>query len=113
MNTSREGLIAEEAAKHEAVRILDIAYAHGPNVLLATLNAEIIGIDPLNRAAPFKEMHAVDVNTHPLPFGDAHFDMVTMGCVLSHLSRPLKLLSEINRVLKPDGTFILSSPNPH
>jgi hypothetical protein len=36
-----------------------------------------------------------------------------MGCVLSHLSRPLAFLAEVNRVLAPRGRIILSSTNPH
>ncbi len=112
-STSRESLIADEVRMLKPARVLDIAYAHGPNQALAKLGAEVSGIDPLGRTAPFKEMHMLDVNASSLPFPDGTFDVVAMGCVLSHLSTPLKLLAEVNRVLKPNGTIIVSSPNPH
>lgn len=112
-STSREELIAEEAAIHHPARILDIAYAHGPNLVLVNTGADIRGLDPLSRPAPYTEMHKCDINTDPIPFPDETFDMVTMGCVLAHTARPLEVLAKIYRVLKPGGILILSSPNPN
>lgn len=111
--TSREGIIAQEAARRRPVRILDIAYAHGPNLELVKTGAELYGLDPLARPAPYKEMHRCDINKDPIPFPDGGFDMVTMGCVLAHVANPLKVLAEIHRVLAAGGILILSSPNPH
>lgn len=111
--TSREGLIAEEATAHRPAKILDIAYAHGPNLALVNTGAELYGLDPLGRPAPFKEVHTCDINTDPIPFPDGTFDMVTMGCVLAHTAHPLEVLAKIHKVLAPGGTLILSSPNPH
>jgi SAM-dependent methyltransferase len=36
-----------------------------------------------------------------------------MGCTLAHVANPLRVLAEINRVLKPDGILSVSSPNPN
>ena len=112
-STSREELIAEEAILHHPTRVLDIAYAHGPNLALSRTGAELYGLDPLGRFAPQIPITTCDINKEPIPFGDEEFDMVTMGCVLSHTARPLEVLAKIHRVLKPGGTLILSSPNPH
>jgi len=109
----KERWIVEEVRKSNPKRILDIAYAHGPNLELGTLGVPVVSVDPLGRPAPFAETHRLDVNAQPLPFKDGEFDTVVMGCVLSHLSQPLKLLAEINRVLTSGGTLILSSPNPN
>lgn len=111
--TSREELIAEEAEKHHPAKILDIAYAHGPNKALVKTGAELYGLDPLSRSAPYKGVHTCDINTDPIPFPDETFDMVTMGCVLAHTARPLEVLAKIHKVLKPGGILILSSPNPN
>jgi ubiquinone/menaquinone biosynthesis C-methylase UbiE len=45
-----------------------------------------------------------------LPFADNHFDVVTMLDVLEHVEDDLAAVSEIHRVLKPGGAFVLSVP---
>lgn len=39
------------------------------------------------------------------------FDVVTMWHVLEHVDDPKKYLSEIHRILKPDGLFVIAVPN--
>ncbi len=46
-----------------------------------------------------------------LPFDDNSFDVVSMLAVLEHLSDPLRVLIEIKRVLRPNGTLILTVPS--
>lgn len=45
-----------------------------------------------------------------LDFPDYYFDYVTMLAVIEHLSQPEELISEIWRVLKPDGKLIITTP---
>ena len=45
-----------------------------------------------------------------LPFADAEFDVVCACHVLEHIKDDLKAISEIRRVLKPDGIAILAVP---
>jgi SAM-dependent methyltransferase len=45
-----------------------------------------------------------------LPFDDASFDTVLSVEVLEHTPEPQRLIGEMARVLKPDGTLILSAP---
>jgi SAM-dependent methyltransferase len=48
----------------------------------------------------------------PFPYEDGHFDIVIFTEVLEHLSRdPLQTMSEINRITKPGGYLLLSTPN--
>ncbi|HEX3689370.1 MAG TPA: class I SAM-dependent methyltransferase [Solirubrobacteraceae bacterium] len=51
----------------------------------------------------------------PLPFADCHFDLVYAISVFSHLDRGLASmwLSELRRVLAPDGLALLSVHGPH
>lgn len=110
---TRDEVIAEEVSRAHPRTVLDIAYAHGPNHALTDIGAEVRGVDPLGRVAAYGATVRTDINIERLPFADGEFDAVCMGCVLSHLGHPLKALREIYRVLKPGGTFILSSTNPH
>lgn len=46
-----------------------------------------------------------------LPFRDKSFNYVIMLEVIEHLENSFFILKEINRILKPDGILILSTPN--
>jgi SAM-dependent methyltransferase len=46
-----------------------------------------------------------------LPFQARGFDLVTLNNVAEHLEHPVKVLSEIARVMAPDGTVIIHTPN--
>lgn len=50
-----------------------------------------------------------DVET-PLPFEAETFDFVTMLAVLEHLNNPAAVLGEIQRVLRPNGRLLLTTP---
>jgi SAM-dependent methyltransferase len=67
---------------------------------------EYVGMDYLtDRSTPDIVGSAIDI---PLP--DATFDTVVCTEVLEHVPDPAKAFSEINRVLKPSGHLILSTP---
>ncbi len=53
----------------------------------------------------------VNLDNTDLPYQGDYFDVVFMGEVIEHMANPDKALSEIFRVLKPNGYFILSTPN--
>lgn len=53
-----------------------------------------------------------DVETEQLPVADGWADAVVMMQVWEHFALdPMKALWEVNRVLKPGGRFVLSTPN--
>jgi ubiquinone/menaquinone biosynthesis C-methylase UbiE len=53
----------------------------------------------------------VAANIEQLPFPDRSFDLVSANMVVEHLERPLDVLHEILRILKPGGTFVFHTPN--
>src|SRR6202165_3667238 len=46
-----------------------------------------------------------------LPFAGESFDLIVCLWVLEHLKEPLKVLSEVRRVLRPGGHFVFLTPN--
>lgn len=50
---------------------------------------------------------------HGLPFPDNSFDLVWCTEVIEHLHNPAQLLAEIERVMRPHGTAVLTTPNSH
>ncbi|MDL2313445.1 metalloregulator ArsR/SmtB family transcription factor [Desulfovibrio sp. OttesenSCG-928-C14] len=48
-----------------------------------------------------------------LPLADGEVDFVCINLVLHHLSAPGEVLREVGRVLKPEGTLVLSDFNKH
>ncbi len=48
---------------------------------------------------------------YQLPFADSAFDMVVMREVIEHVKEPETMVREVSRVLKPDGRFVLTTPN--
>ncbi len=53
-----------------------------------------------------------DAEKDPFPYCDAWFDTVLCCELLEHLaSDPLHMMSEINRILKPGGHLVLTTPN--
>lgn len=55
---------------------------------------------------------AQDLNSQPiLPYEDESFDVVTCVVSIDYLIRPIEVLREVNRVLKPGGKIIISQSN--
>jgi 2-polyprenyl-3-methyl-5-hydroxy-6-metoxy-1,4-benzoquinol methylase len=75
-------------------------------------NVEGVDFDPVAVAAASKQ--GLTVHSGSLPdqaFEPASFDAVTLSHVIEHVHDPLALLTECNRILKPDGNLVLLTPN--
>ena len=57
------------------------------------------------------KVDVVDLNVDELPYPDASFDLVTCTEVIEHLEHYRSAIREINRVLRPGGVFVVSTPN--
>jgi len=53
----------------------------------------------------------LNIDEESLPYEDNYFDVVLAGELIEHLFNPDQLLTEIYRVLRKDGYFILTTPN--
>ena len=53
-----------------------------------------------------------NLNASPaLPFPDGSFDLIVCKDILEHLLEPLRVLQEAKRVLRDNGTIVISVPN--
>lgn len=69
------------------------------------------GFDGLEERIEF-EYRNINIEDSSLPYSDATFDYMLFCEVLEHMTHdPLRAVLELKRVLKPDGTMILTTPN--
>lgn len=88
----------------------------GDGIVLKSISKKIregYGVD--KEVPKFKEenLHYIRADiTQPLPFENEKFDIVLFLAVLEHLELSNIILSEVWRILKYGGKFILTTPAP-
>ena len=95
-------------------RVLDLGCGDGDYAKrLKDLEFEVIAGDiDHNRFKYHKEIEFKHCDiTKEMPFPDNTFDYVLLMEVVEHLRNPYTVLPEINRIIKPKGIMILSTPN--
>lgn len=97
-------------------RVLDVGCGRGSLLEeLARRGWEVAGTDwnPDNARAVSTRLNAtVEGGASAMQaFADSSFDVVSMFHVLEHDDKPLELLSEVHRVLKPGGRLLIAVPN--
>lgn len=101
----------------EGKKILDIGCADGTfGSKLALRGAIVYGVDVSPTAVSIarkkiKEVYVTDLNSRKLPFNAETFDIVIASEVIEHLFNPENLLTESKKVLKKNGSLIITTPN--
>jgi len=98
--------------------VLDIACGTGYGIAILKKQAKhVIGVD-VDPEAAGEALGECDDRADVLlgdglglPFADAKFDVITSFETLEHLHERAKFLTELARVLRPDGVLLLSTPN--
>lgn len=114
-------------ARHEIVReilptgrrILDVGCWGGESIKVMGALArfpEVYGIDVIEESVQKARANGiraslVDLNTDALPFETGYFDCVLLLDVLEHLVDPYEAISEVSRVVRPNGFVIICAPN--
>lgn len=94
--------------------LLDIGCGHSASFLKAISHhiKEGFGVDFKVQETQFGNISTRQLRLHDqLPFEDNSFDVVTMLAVLEHIENEKAILQEIQRVLVPGGTLILTVPS--
>jgi SAM-dependent methyltransferase len=99
--------------------VLDIGCGTGYGTAeLAQSGLSAVGIDIALEAVIYGRAHYgrpnlsfLAASATALPFADSSFELVTGFEVIEHLSEWRVLLAEARRVLRPQGVFLVSTPN--
>lgn len=101
--------------EHRGARLLDIGCGNGAFVREArTLGWDAEGLDPDPNAAAAGRTKGIPITVGSLPkvsYPDASFAAVTMSHSIEHLHDPIAGLREVRRILQPQGTVWISTPN--
>lgn len=96
--------------------ILEIGASRGalPHVDFRKDVRRIVGIDPNPMVLGNPYLHEAHVGiAEDMPFQRSTFDVVYANNVLEHVERPDRLFSEVQRVLRKNGVFIVKTPNKY
>ncbi|MDR0613414.1 MAG: class I SAM-dependent methyltransferase [Dysgonamonadaceae bacterium] len=101
----------KKLAKTLTGKLLDVGCGSKPYQSLFKNISSYTGIDVENEGHSH-ETEDIDVyyDGKRIPFDDQTFDSILCCEVLEHVPNLNEMLSEINRVLKPDGKFLLTVP---
>ncbi len=85
-------------------------------VTVTDFNLDLPKVDTAHVNLVDKEMSVdcfrINFEEEPIPAEDSSFDVVLCSEVIEHMEvDPMRLMYEINRVLKPGGVLILTTPN--
>lgn len=75
--------------------------------------ARVVGADPdpaVRENSELDEAHVID-EKEALPFADDTFDLVLCDNVVEHVEEPDHFMGEVHRVLKPQGSLFIRTPN--
>lgn len=106
--------VAQEYIKGD---LLEIGCGEGRGVeLLAPLSNSYTAIDKIPAVVEKLQANHPDYSFEvgtipPLPYEDGQFDVVVSFQVIEHIQNDDLYLAEINRVLKPGGIALISTPN--
>ena len=97
-------------------KILELGCGIGRNAMFIKKyfnKVEYHGIDilPEEKVNSFINFRNVNLEESELPYEANYFDAIIFTHVLEHLSNPLSLGNEINRILKKGGRIYVEAPN--
>ena len=110
-------LIREVIKNPKKQKLLSIACSIGvfEEKIIRNLKLMVYGIDGARMALKEAKKRGVITKrgdiTNSLPYKDNTFDFVFAGEIIEHLIDVKSFLNEINRILKPGGYVVITTPN--
>lgn len=96
-------------------KLLDIGCGNGSFLELAKAAGwDVAGIDPDPSAVNAARQRGLQVATGSITLYDGElncFDAITLSHVIEHLHHPEQVIQAAHRLLKPDGTLFVDTPN--
>ncbi len=105
------------ALKQVSGKVLEVGCGEGYGVgILAPKTNEYIAIDKFQTnldayTKKFEQVVFEQVSVPPLPYPDNTFDYIVSFQVIEHIEEDEALVKEMQRVLKPGGVMIMTTPN--
>ncbi|CAH1078565.1 class I SAM-dependent methyltransferase [Candidatus Nitrotoga sp. 1052] len=112
--------LARQLSQH--CTVLDVACGEGYGAAMVAETAyKVVGVDlsvdviqhAKNNYRHHANLQFVTATCECLPFSDASFDCAISFETIEHIEKQKEFISELTRVLRPNGILILSSPNKH
>lgn len=99
--------------------VLDLGAGAGDDLLIAKGNNPTISMNAIECYGPYQEnlrakginVFNVNIENQRLPFEDASVDVIMANQIFEHCKEIWWIMSEISRVLKVNGQFIVGVPN--
>lgn len=100
--------------------VLDVACGEGYGAaMVADVARKVVGVDvsveaiqhAKNQYNQLSKLEFIVASCESLPFPDASFDFAISFETIEHIEKQKEFISELARVLRPDGMLVLSSPN--
>lgn len=109
------GQALERAGLQAGMRVVDVGVGTGlvarEAVRIAGDAGLVVGVDPspgmMQNAKVPKGVELVEGRAEAIPFPDAHFDFLSMGYALRHISDLSVAFEEFHRVMKPGGKLCI------
>ena len=101
-------------------RVLDVAsgVGYGADLLRSAGATEVVALDRSSEAVRYGEKHHSQFgptyvlgDVESLPLQSGQFDVVVSFETIEHVADYRRFLAEVKRALRPDGLFIVSTPN--
>ncbi len=106
-------LLRRRRAELVGKTVLDVPAGNGDTAqLLLELGAHVTASDLYPEFFRYPAIECVKANLNgTLPFADASFDLVVCQEGIEHMPNQLHLFQELNRILRPGGRAIITTPN--